>query len=1094
VDAVGTALPRIARPELARKLAGALETGSVLLVAGAGYGKSMALEEAIELSGRRAVWVGCRDAGGEAGRLLIAAVEGLRAAVPGLADVLGDRLAAGVEQLDVRSAATALLAELERLMVEPLVIVFDDAEELEGDEPSLALVDRLLSVRGAPLSLAIATRRPLELTLSKLRAGGRLVEVGPAELAFTASECEELLRLRHGRAVSDEEVEAAVAASEGWPMGVALTGLAGPGETATAVPREELFGFLAEEVLNRLDPEMRLALVDSSVPATLTPELLEALGLEAGFLADAERLGLFLRTNPSGARSYHPLFRAFLLERLGELRTDGERAALHARAAVALAAAGRDAEAIDHWLQAGRYREGLALLASRGLELMRTSAATVARWLEQFPPELRRDADYRFLEGQLLWSAGRHREALEPLRAAVLGYGDTPYSEREWLARSFLADAFVSGGLFAEIDALAVGWDAVTHPRARTAATAVAWYQAIGLVSRGLPRDARALAERLRSDSATAERFRWLDAVVRVALEPAAGRGRATLAWLEETITRLEHDDPHARLPYALAMAVLVLRDLGERAAVFEYLDRCERASERLGMGFVARDCRLQRAFLLAEDGDLSGAEIELARVGQRRGAGWRGVHRAQAQAQVAALRGDAPAATAAAQRALERVAPGPVCYRVWAAVELAPLLAETGAAELAGGAVDRALAALDDRFPGERGRLHRARLLATRAFLDYGAGRPGAACESVRLCWREAGGEADQIVRAHWRTLRPVLWHALERGAVAPEVVLPAVQAAFPGGEALVAMVDHPDAYVRRAALLTALTAGHPTVLAQLGELARDGDDQVAAAARAATERLRLRPPPLRFELLGGFRVKRGGWTLDEGRWKRPMAARVVRFLLIRGPGAVPEDELFDAFWPDRDAESARQHLAVAVSRARKVLDLPGAEESVIEAKERTYRLRLRERDSLDSASFTTAAERALAEGGRERRAALESAAGLWTGDPLPEDRYAPWSFDWREQLVETYSQVLSALAETYERSGEHHEAIRTARALLEVDPLNEGAHRQLMVAYARTGRTSYALRQFLECRRALVVELGVEPAAETARLQARILAGEAV
>lgn len=47
-------------------------------------------------------------------------------------------------------------------------------------------------------------------------------------------------------------------------------------------------------------------------------------------------------------------------------------------------------------------------------------------------------------------------------------------------------------------------------------------------------------------------------------------------------------------------------------------------------------------------------------------------------------------------------------------------------------------------------------------------------------------------------------------------------------------------------------------------------------------------------------------------------------------------------------------------------------------------------------------------------------------------------------------------------------------------------------MVAYSRTGRTSHALRQYLECRRALVVELGVEPSAETSRLQARILAGE--
>jgi hypothetical protein len=36
--------------------------------------------------------------------------------------------------------------------------------------------------------------------------------------------------------------------------------------------------------------------------------------------------------------------------------------------------------------------------------------------------------------------------------------------------------------------------------------------------------------------------------------------------------------------------------------------------------------------------------------------------------------------------------------------------------------------------------------------------------------------------------------------------------------------------------------------------------------------------------------------------------------------------------------------------------------------------------------------------------------------------------------------------------------------------------------------------LRQFLACRRALVGELGVEPDAETAALQRRVLAGETV
>jgi len=74
---------------------------------------------------------------------------------------------------------------------------------------------------------------------------------------------------------------------------------------------------------------------------------------------------------------------------------------------------------------------------------------------------------------------------------------------------------------------------------------------------------------------------------------------------------------------------------------------------------------------------------------------------------------------------------------------------------------------------------------------------------------------------------------------------------------------------------------------------------------------------------------VRRAAWELDGTTWDRPMAARIVRFLLLQDSSAVPEDALFDAFWTDRPPDTARHHLAVAVSRARKVLDLPGAEQA---------------------------------------------------------------------------------------------------------------------------------------------------------------------
>jgi hypothetical protein len=217
-----------------------------------------------------------------------------------------------------------------------------------------------------------------------------------------------------------------------------------------------------------------------------------------------------------------------------------------------------------------------------------------------------------------------------------------------------------------------------------------------------------------------------------------------------------------------------------------------------------------------------------------------------------------------------------------------------------------------------------------------------------MRECWDEAGPEGGVVVRGHWPAIKPPLGYALAEGLLDPDEVLPAMQDAFQSGDALVAMADHSDAAVRRSALRAALAADHPIVLADLAELERDADEQVAAAAAAARERLRDSPPPLRFEVLGGFTVKRGGWELDDAAWQRPMASRIVRFLLIQDTGGVPEDALFDAFWSDRPADSARQHLAVAVSRARKVLDLPGAEHSVIDVRERTYRLRLRDRDGL--------------------------------------------------------------------------------------------------------------------------------------------------
>jgi DNA-binding SARP family transcriptional activator len=252
--------------------------------------------------------------------------------------------------------------------------------------------------------------------------------------------------------------------------------------------------------------------------------------------------------------------------------------------------------------------------------------------------------------------------------------------------------------------------------------------------------------------------------------------------------------------------------------------------------------------------------------------------------------------------------------------------------------------------------------------------------------------------------------------------------------------------------------------------------------------------PPALVFTLLGGFGLRRGSFVVDDEAWERRVAQRLVRLLLVRRDAPVPEDLLFEAFWPDRNADAARRGLQVAVSSARAVLDPPGAERTTIEVSERSYRLRLRPTDSVDADEFERAANVALAATGPERITLLELAGGRWGGEPLPEDRYEDWAIAWRERLLDLYGQVLGALADGHAAAGDHARAIEASRRAAEVDPLDEGAHRRLMLSYARSGRRGHALRQFLACRRALVDGLGVEPAEETVALQRRILAGEPV
>jgi DNA-binding SARP family transcriptional activator/tetratricopeptide (TPR) repeat protein len=1018
-------------------------------------------------------------------------IAGIADAIPGAADAFAEQLASGSDPVDPTTATRELIAELSRLLIDPLVIVIDDGEQLEGASDSLRLVRDLIGAQLPTLRVALASRRALPLRVAKLRAAGEVTELTATDLAFDADECEALLRARTGTAPAAGDVDRVMEVTEGWPLGIAIAAAIAERGGLPALEHlsaaSDLRSYLSEELLDSLDPELRSAAIELSVARVITPEVSRALGHSDDVGRRLEASGVALRwVDDRGSFAFHPLVRRFLLDELDEKAEEARR--LHAAVAPAVAESGEPIEAIDHWIRAESWPEVVGAIERYGMGLVRGSPELVAGWIEALPADSRTLPTILTLRGQIEWLAGDNASAITNLRAAVRAFREHPNPFVEWLARMILTDCLFTAGLVEEFEPAIEGWDRAPEA-AGPLPTLAAFFTAISLAAYGRFDQSEQLVEQAGAgrESAPAPPSEGLRSLF---VDVPRGRLDQASEALQQGLSELNAFDPTGRT-HMLGALALVTAERGYPEEALRLWQQIE-LEYRMVAQALCDAAHGWCAMLHAQAGRLEEAEAELA-VYRGLEPGVRSFIRGLAPAAVAALRGDQEGVLRGAELAVEIVREGPIVFRSTVAAELAPALVAVGHSDHAAELIADTLGAVDETLPGDWGTYPRARLHTLRAWLAHLEGDTDRADLELQPLL-EAGETSRYVVRREWPRLEPLIWSALERGALDPEQTVEMLSGAFPGGLELVALLDHPVAAVRRAALAPAVESGDPQAIAGLQKLTDDADSEIAESAAEALGRLAGSLPALRFEVLGGFAVRRGSWLASESDWARPIDARLVRFLLVQAGQPVPEDMIFEALWPDRPMDGARRSLQVSVSRARQVLDPPGADRSVIEAGDRAYLLALGDGGGVDADRFNAAAERALASSDSERRPLLERARSLWGGEPMPEERYSDWAASYRERLLDRYIGVLTALCELHEHAGEHLEAAQVARELVDLDPLNEQAHRALMTAYARTGRRGHALRQYLECRRALVDALGVEPAEETSRLQARVLAGEKI
>jgi LuxR family transcriptional regulator, maltose regulon positive regulatory protein len=380
------------RPRLGTLLDRVLDDGTrlTLLSAPPGYGKSVAVAGWLGSSGVPAAWLSLDAADNDPVRFLRYLVAALRPVRPGI-----DRVAGALLEGGAGPESAAVLIDAMATTDDPFVLVLDDYHVITAGSVHALL--RSLIEHGPPfVHLIVITREDPPFPLPRLRANRRLVEVRADELRFTAAEAAAYLADGSALDVDDAGVQRLVERTEGWIAGLQLAAISMREKPAVAEMIDAFAGsqrfvldYLAAEVLDRLDPDLRAFLVRSSVVNRFTADLCRVLsGREdsASMLDRAEQLNLFLIPLDLERRWYrfHHLFADYLRTMLDP----AEQVQLQERASDYLETEGLLEEAIDLAVKAGSTERAIRLLERQARRTYESGELSVLLgWLDALPSD-----------------------------------------------------------------------------------------------------------------------------------------------------------------------------------------------------------------------------------------------------------------------------------------------------------------------------------------------------------------------------------------------------------------------------------------------------------------------------------------------------------------------------------------------------------------------------------------------------------------------------------------------------------------------------------------------------------------------------------
>jgi LuxR family maltose regulon positive regulatory protein len=231
------------------------------------------------------------------------------------------------------------------------------------------------------------------------------------------------------------------------------------------------------------------------------------------------------------------------------------------------------------------------------------------------------------------------------------------------------------------------------------------------------------------------------------------------------------------------------------------------------------------------------------------------------------------------------------------------------------------------------------------------------------------------------------------------------------------------------------------------------------------------------RVHVLGRFRLLAGDTPITvPPRLRKPQ--ELLQALIALGGTEVSAGVLIDALWPDSEGDAAYHALESALYRLRQVL---GARDAI---RMEGGKVSLN-RDQLwvDMWEFEEELRRphdpevtGIERIGRLRR--------LYQGHFLQHETEKSWVLKARQDLHDRLLRAIRDAARECEHARRWEDAATLYRSAIELDSLNEGLYRGLMLCHQQLGDHSEALQAYRRCRDLLTRFLGVPPNAKTQAL----------